>query len=64
MKNNKTTELAANTNLAGWKIISRIISLSEFRESANSAVLEVGNGVARLFAQCLLYQNVVYFCKN
>ena len=26
MKNNKTTELAANTNLAGWKIISRIIS--------------------------------------
>ena len=26
MKNNKTTELAANTNLAGWKIISRTIS--------------------------------------
>lgn len=32
MKNNKTTELAANTNLAGWKIISRTISLREFRE--------------------------------
>ena len=32
MKNNKTTELAANTNLAGWKIISRTISLWEFRE--------------------------------
>ena len=64
MKNNKTTELAANTNLAGWKIISRTISLRECRVSANSAVLEVGNGVARLFAQCLLYQNVVYFCKN
>ena len=48
MKNNKTTELAANTNLAGWKIISRSISLREFRESANSAVLEVGNEVAML----------------
>ena len=38
MKNNKTTELAANTNLAGWKIISRTISLREFRESAVQTV--------------------------
>ena len=68
MKNNKTTELAANTNLAGWKIISRTISQRARAQggpgSANSAVFEVWNWLARLFAQCLLYQNIVYFCKN